>query len=117
MNHSRGHPKPLRYIDIPDFGRFPNSHVNIHWVVEDRLLRISRTAFLDFLADKNAQAHAVFEGLAKHFGMTQKHSVNLGAGFPTNGGGPETVLLIPIKEGTWLDDLLHEKLPAKGQEH
>ncbi len=117
MNHSRGHPKPLRYIDIPDFGRFPNSHVNIHWVVEDRLLRISRTAFLDFLADKNAQAHAVFEGLAKHFGMTQKHSVNLGAGFPTNGGGPETVLLIPIKEGTWLDDLLHEKLPVKGQEH
>ena len=102
MNNGRGKPKPLRFIDIPEFARFPNSHVNVHWVADNRLLRISRSAFRDFLVDKNAQPHAVFDGLAKHFGMTQKHSVNLGAGMPATGSGPETVLLFRSrKERGW----------------
>ena len=116
MNNGRGKPKPLRFIDIPEFARFPNSHVNVHWVADNRLLRISRSAFRDFLVEKNAQPYAVFDGLVKHFGMTQKHSVNLGAGMPATGSGPETVLLIPIHENSWLDDILQGKL-SKVQEH
>ena len=118
MVADRGKPKPLRLVDIPDFSRFPNAHINVHWVIDYKLLRISKTAFRKYLIMEKAQPSMVMDGLKKHFAMSQDSKVRLSAGIPGVAAAPEDVLLIPIKEGTWLDEELRKKVPkSQGQDH
>ena len=120
MIKGRGRPHDfVRVIDQPDFVRRPDAHVNVHWIVDDKLLRISKAAFRDYVNDQKTQPSFVLDGLKEHYGMYEKDKVRLHAGLRTGGGGQESVLIIPIKEGTWLWDELEAKRPKplKGEDH
>ena len=114
----RGRPKPLRVIDMPDFGRFPNAHINLHWIVDYNMLRLSKTAFRKYLVNEKAQPSMVLDGLKKHFAMYEDSKVRLSAGIPGTAAAPEDILIIPFKEGSWLWEECRKKVPkSQGQEH
>jgi hypothetical protein len=119
MVKSQGRHKKLRIIDKPDFLRNPNAHINVSWVIEDKLLRLSKAAFREYIEQQKTQPSFVFKGLRQHFGMYEVPKVRLHAGIQTGGGGSETALYIPVKEGTWLWEEMMAKVPAelKGEEH
>ena len=121
MVRERGKPTDfLRVIDQPDFVRFPDTHINVHWVVDDKLLRLSKLAFRTYVEDQKTQPSFVLKGLKDHFGMHEQGKVRLHAGLRSGGGGGrEPVLVIPIKPDTWLWDELMSRVPKplKGEEH
>jgi len=120
MIKDRGTPKQfLRLISHPDWVRYPNAHINIHWVYDDKLLRISKEAFRTYIDEQQTQPEFVFKGLKKHYGMYELAKVRLHAGLPGISGGREPVLMIPIKEGTWLWEELErmKPKPLKGEDH
>jgi len=117
----KGAGKPLqqlRIIDQPDFVRYPDAHVDVHWVYDDKLLRISKSAFRKYLEEQKVLPSFVLDGLKDHFDMYEKQKVRLHAGVRA-AGGQEAVLIIPIKPGTWLWDELEAKRPKplKGEDH
>ena len=109
----------LRVISQPDFVRYPDAHIDLHWVYDEKLLRISKSAFRTYLIEQDAQPTFVLDGLKKHYHMYEKDKVRLHAGLRTGGGGQERVLIIPIKPGTWLWDELEQMRPKplKGEDH
>jgi len=111
-NSGRGPGRHLRPLDLPDFQRFPSATVNVHWVVDAKLLRISRPAFRAYLDEAKASSTIVLSGLKKHFGMTQQRRVDLASGIGGNTSGPEDILVFPIKPGSWLENQLLKKLPV-----
>ena len=117
MVKTQGRHKALRIIDKPDFVRNPNAHINISWVVDDKLLRISKAAFREYLDRQKTQPSFVFKGLKQHFGMYEIPKVRLHAGIQTGAGGAEAALYIPVKEGTWMwEEMMSKVTPSlKGE--
>ena len=119
MIKERGKPTDfLRVIDQPDFVRYPDAHVNVHWVIEDQLLRLSKAAFRSYITEQDTQPSFVLKGLREHFGMREQAKVRLHAGLRTGGGGREPVLVIPCETGWLHDELMSKKpKPLKGEDH
>ena len=117
MVKTQGRHKALRIIDKPDFVRNPNAHINISWVVDDKLLRISKAAFREYLDRQKTQPSFVFKGLKQHFGMYEIPKVRLHAGIQTGAGGAEAALYIPVTEGTWMwEEMMSKVTPSlKGE--
>ena len=121
MVKEQGKPQEfLRVVDQPDFVRFPSTHINVHWVIDDKLVRLSKLAFRTYIESQDTQPSFVLKGLKEHFGMYEQAKVRLHAGLRVGGGGGrEPVLVIPIKPGTWLHDELMSRAPKplKGEDH
>ena len=113
MVKTQGRHKLLRVIDKPDFVRNPSAHINVSWVIEDRLLRLSKAAFRKYIEEQKAQPSFVIKGLKQHFGMHEVPKVRLHAGIQTGGGGVEPALYIPVKKGTWLWEEMLAKVPQE----
>jgi hypothetical protein len=96
---ARGRPKAVTVISGP-----PMSHpkpIQVQWAVDDKVLRLSRPKFVEYLTKANTPAMQVINGLAKHFGATVVYA-RLGANTPYR-GGQEHLIQIPIAPGSSLE--------------
>jgi hypothetical protein len=106
----RGHPKKLTELSGPR--DFHQSRVHMHWVTNDRMLRISKEQFLKFLKETKRSPTQVLSGLAKFYGMAMPMPVvNMCAG-TTYQGGPEPLIVLPVPPGSWLEDGLYARTPV-----
>ena len=85
--------------------------VHIQWVRDDRVLRISQSKFEAFIAENNYGFTSVMDGLRTHYNATVGITrVNLSA-WTGQGGGPETIIEIPIPPGHDLEEIMYQYTP------
>ena len=91
----------------------------IHWVTGERILRIQRNKFKDFLSERHYTESTVIAGLKKHFGADTTHRANLAGG--TNYTGVSMRLItIPVPAGSPFEQamLAHEPMrPVSASSH
>jgi len=76
--------------------------ITVQWAIQNRLLRISREKFYEYLSFKRVPPSSVVRGLKAHLNMTENRG-SLGANTPYNAGA-ERLLCIPVPEGSALED-------------
>jgi hypothetical protein len=92
---------PLR--DVP---------IHIGWVIEPRLLRISKLAFEEFLTAKEHSAAMIYKGLTKQYHM--RHPIprgNICAG-TTHQGGREQLIVLDVPKDSWLEQVMNAYTPS-----
>lgn len=110
MPHPKpGNPKKLMELSGPrDFNQ---SEVRVHWCVNDRLVRISKDKFTEFLNKTKRSPSSVMAGLIQHYGMVRPMPrFDLTAG-TTYQAGPEILIVLPIPVGHWLENPLFARTP------
>ena len=91
----------LRAISWPD----KNKKVSIHWVIDDRLLRISRAEFTEYLEQHGFSPSMVIAGLKNAYEVENERS-SLAAG-TEHPGGQESIIVIKVPRGSWLDEQMN----------
>jgi hypothetical protein len=84
-----GHPKPIQ----------------VHWVVNDRLLRIGRAEFVAWMNENNMSVANVMDGLTNHFKATVIKSRL--AGGTLHPCGRELLIHIPVPAGSPLEEQMY----------
>jgi len=99
----QGKPKLVTVLEPAPSLQHPKP-IQVHWVVNDRLLRIGREAFTKWMGENNMSAADVMDGLKTHFKMTATKS-RLAAGtlYPC---GRELIMTIPVPSGSPLEEQL-----------
>lgn len=104
----KGKPAAVSLVYAPPLDR--NRGIKVQWAIKDRLLRISRGSFTDYLNAKSVPPAAIYRGLKEHFGMTVKYST-LAAATPYR-AGQEHILTIPVPEGSELEQQMLAHSPV-----
>jgi hypothetical protein len=79
--------------------------IQVHWAVNDKLLRISRDEFTAWMATNNLSASDVMDGLKSHFKMTIVKSRL--AGNTLYPCGRELLIYIPVPPGSPLEEQMY----------
>lgn len=108
-HHTRGKPKLINVIDGPNKNN--PKPINVHWATKDRMLLLSAGAFTEYLNLVNMPPAAILRGLKLHYAMERKY-VCLGAG-THYGQTQESVLCIPVPEGSPLEPVMNIYAPAE----
>jgi hypothetical protein len=103
-----GRGKQVRYVAGPDHTR--NRPIHVQFVLEDKLLRLSRLHFTDFLIRTKHSPSMVLAGLKKFYNMAEGKA-NLCAG-TLHQGGQERLLEIPVPDDHWLNEVANAFTPA-----
>ena len=98
---NKGRPPAITILFAPRLES--NRGITVQWSIKDRLLRISRGSFTDYLHERSVPPSSVLRGLKDHFGMKVKYAT-LGANTPYGAPGQEHLLCIPVPEGSSLED-------------
>lgn len=109
INMGRGKPRANEIIwprPSPQGKQFP---VLSQFGIENRILRISRKAFVSWLDEKEYAPAVTLRGLANHFNVVQKEAA-LGSG-TTRAEGQEALIQFPIEQGSPLEPMLYSKTP------
>lgn len=110
----RGHPGAVVFIAGPS-KQHPKP-INIRCIVNDRLVQISKARFNEYLTWIKHSPMTVTDGLEKHFGAKiniQRINLATGVGLP---GTRETVIEIPVPEGSVLEEFLLTQTPLDQRE-
>lgn len=107
----KGKPKVVTLLFHPDPHRPRPIHVQ--WAVGDRVLRISRPKFTDYLQEHNVSPMPIFIGLKDHFKAEFPFST-LGGGTQFR-GGHERIIQIPVPGGSVLEDQMYAHTPLADQ--
>ena len=89
--------------------------INVSWVLTPRLLRFARGPFETYLQENNYSPAMIFRQLKKQYGMRTAR-LNLCAGVPHN-GGQETVLILQVPQGHWLEEAMYAYTSASDLTH
>lgn len=96
--------------ELPFFGPAKDREILIRFAVDQRMLLIARPPFLKWLRKELHTPSTIMEGLEKFMHMEMfKESISRGTTFDL---GRNFILNIPIKDGTWLGDVLYSKVSA-----
>ncbi len=103
FNQGRGKPAALQVlhgprVDIP-------KPINVHWAINDRRLLISRKAFYDYLAVSKTPGATLKRGLKDHYDMAEVF-IKMAAG-TRYVQTQEFVMIIPVPEGSPLEDVMN----------
>ena len=101
--------KRVRFIAGP---RNSEAQINVQWVIDDRLLRISRPEFTDFMNRNHYSPSMVLAGLAKNFNVVSSRAT-LTAGTVYNAGGQEQILEIGVPPGSWMEEQMNAYDPSR----
>jgi hypothetical protein len=98
-----GFGRRIKLIDSPK----TNKPIHIQWVIDEALLRISRSKFDEFLDRNGYSVSMVHNGLKHYFGLNAKkdNRGNLTAGTNMQ-GAQETLLVLPVAEDSWLHEVM-----------
>lgn len=103
----QGKPKLVTVLEPSPSLQHPKP-IQVHWAVQDKLLRISRDAFTEWLGTNNMSVADVMDGLKNHFKMTTvKSRLAAGTLYPC---GREMLMHIPVPD----DSPLAEQMYAHG---
>ena len=108
-----GFGRRIKLIDSPK----TNKPIHIQWVIDNRLLRISRSKFDEFLDRNGYSVSMVHNGLKHYFGADAKRDNrgNLTAGTSIQ-GAQETLIVLPVPadKDNWLYEVMmaHTARPA-----
>lgn len=105
--HGKGKPSSVSIIHGPRLEGAKG--IEVHWAVEDKLLRFSRSEFRKYLMQQKIPPTSVMRGLAKHFNMSQSYAM-LGATTPW-AIGQSHLICIPVEEGSSLYSLMMAHRP------
>ena len=92
------------FLHGPEIGRA----VHIHWVVSEKICRISRDEFEKHCRENNASADAALDGLKKHYGMLKYDRANLASGTQYSGSGRESLIILPVMQ-PWMEEILYQR--------
>ena len=86
--------------------------VYVHWVTNERLLRIQKNKLREFLNEHEYTSSAVFNGLKKHFNADESHRQDLSAG-TTYTAGKMWLITIPVPVGSPFENALFAHTAVK----
>ena len=98
-----GRVKNIEVISNPAINVHNLKPVQIHWGIEPRLCRISRSDFRAFLEKREISYRPVMQGLKAYYNATDDTSATLGGG-SSFGIGIERVIEIPVPVGSPLEE-------------
>lgn len=84
--------------------------INCRWIVDERRVIISRTAFNEYLDKAGIDRSETMKGLKQIFGAYKMNNVTLVSGCSGFKGGRETVINIPVPEGSPFEERLLARL-------
>lgn len=109
MHTGRGKPPVVALINCPN-GNYPKA-IHMRWIINDRLLRISKDNFVGYMMAQKRAAGPSIEGLKDHYNMhIPKKTMNIASGTNIQGGA-ETVFEIPVPPGSPLEEELFKHTP------
>lgn len=106
---ARGRPRLISVHKHPLHGK----PTHVQWSVAERLLRFEYRKFVDYLVRANYTPSTVVDGLKQHYGAEVK-TRPLGSG-TEYAGGPQQVLIVPVRPGSWMDHVLMSCVPPKNR--
>jgi hypothetical protein len=88
--------------------------VHVHWVVNDKLCRISKGEFERFCLENKSSADAVLDGLKEHYNMLPYARGNLVSGIKGyySGSGKESLIVLPVEQ-PWMIEILERHTPTR----
>jgi hypothetical protein len=96
----QGRPKAVKVISGPNTDH--KYHIHITWVVDKKLLRLSKEQFDAYIVKQEETPAVVYDGLREHYGLVKPNpeaSLCLGSIY---NGAKETLLQMPV--GGWLEE-------------
>ena len=97
-----GRDRQVVYMGGPEHANQP---IHVQWVIDERLLRISRKHFVEYMRKPKYSPSMVTTGLRTFYRMKDGRA-NICAGTMFQ-GGQERLLVIPVPRDHWLDETMH----------
>lgn len=108
-----GKPKKISLQRGPD-PRFTKA-IHIQWVINNRLCRISKKEFYEYMHVNKYSPSMVMDGMKQHYNIHDPMPViNLCAGTEFQ-GGPEQLIVIPVPVKSWLEESMYAHTPIDQQ--
>jgi len=112
-----GHPKKIQVIQQGFDDKHPY-RLNVQWIINQNLLRISRPRFYEYIKRKEYSLSDVMNGLKEFYRMqTPCPRLNLAGGAHLSSGGPERLIILPVptdpaSDRYWMFEDMHSYTPA-----
>lgn len=104
-NMGPGKPKAISVVNGPKLDAGKSIHVQ--WVLGERLLRISRKEFENWLALHDIAPRPVLSGIRDFLKGNTNVRARLANGTPYNAGGKEKLIHIPVPVGSDLESMMY----------